>query len=168
MCVALAALDAVVTVTGKNGDRDIALKAFHRLPGETPEIETGLEDGELISEHEPAAEWDRGPLALSQGARSRLIRVALVSLAAGLELERGMIKDVRLALGGVAAKPWRAERAEAMLRGGPATEAAFREAAEAELAEAKPLRENGFKTELARRVIADELMKLVTKDGAAQ
>jgi xanthine dehydrogenase YagS FAD-binding subunit len=79
-----------------------------------------------------------------------------------------MIKDVRIALGGAAHKPWRAERAEAALRGGPAKEAAFRQAAEAELAAAQPLRDNAFKIELATRVIADTLGKLAKAQGAAQ
>jgi xanthine dehydrogenase YagS FAD-binding subunit len=79
-----------------------------------------------------------------------------------------MIRDVRIALGGVAHKPWRAERAEAALRGGPATEAAFRQAAEAELAAAQPLRDNAFKIELAKRVIADTFAKLAQAQGAAQ
>jgi xanthine dehydrogenase YagS FAD-binding subunit len=89
-------------------------------------------------------------------------------VAAGLEMEGGMIRDVRIALGGVAHKPWRAERAEAALRGGPATEAAFRQAAEAELAAAQPLRDNAFKIELAKRVIADTFAKLAQAQGAAQ
>jgi xanthine dehydrogenase YagS FAD-binding subunit len=89
-------------------------------------------------------------------------------VAAGLEMEGGMIKDVRIALGGVAHKPWRAERAEAALRGGPANEATFRRAAEAELAAAQPLRDNAFKIELATRVIADTLGKLAEAQGAAQ
>ena len=89
-------------------------------------------------------------------------------MAAGLEMEGGTIKDVRLALGGVAHKPWRAERAEAALRGGSATEAAFRQAAEAELASAQALRDNAFKIELAKRVITDTLGKLAKTTGAAQ
>ena len=93
---------------------------------------------------------------------------ALVSVAAGLEMEGGTIKDVRLALGGVAHKPWRAERAEAALRGGPATEVTFRRAAEAELAQAQALRDNAFKIELAKRVIADTLGKLAEAHGAVR
>ena len=92
---------------------------------------------------------------------------ALVSVAAGLEFEGGVIRDVRLALGGVAHKPWRAYTAEAALRGRTPTAAAFREAAEAELAAAQPLRDNGFKIELARRVIVDTLAKLTRSEEAA-
>jgi xanthine dehydrogenase YagS FAD-binding subunit len=89
-------------------------------------------------------------------------------VAAGLEMEGATIKDVRLALGGVAHKPWRAERAEAALRGERATETAFRQAAEAELAAARGLRDNAFKIELAKRVIADTLGKLAKASGAAR
>jgi xanthine dehydrogenase YagS FAD-binding subunit len=160
MCVALAALGAVVTVRGKNGSRDIPLIAFHRLPGDTPQVETVLEPGELI------IAVTVPPNGIAARSHYRKVRdrasyaFALVSVAVGLEMEGGMIRDVRIALGGVAHKPWRAERAEAALRGSPATEAAFRQAAEAELAAAQPLRDNAFKIELATRVIADTLGKL--------
>ena len=168
MCVALAALDAVVTVRGKNGSRDIPLIAFHRLPGDTPQVDTVLEPGELII----AVTLPPNGIAARSSYRKVRDRAsyafALVSVAAGLEMEGGMIKDVRIALGGVAHKPWRAERAEAALRGGPATESAFRQAAEAELAAAQPLRDNAFKIELAKRVIADTLGKLAKSQGAAQ
>ena len=168
MCVALAALDAVVTVRGKNGLRDIPLIAFHRQPGDTPQVDTVLEPGELI------IAVTVPPKGIAAHSSYRKVRdrasyaFALVSVAAGLEMEGGMIKDVRIALGGVAHKPWRAERAEAALRGGPATEAAFRQAAEAELAAAQPLRDNAFKIELATRVIADTLGKLAKAQGAAR
>jgi xanthine dehydrogenase YagS FAD-binding subunit len=167
MCVALAALDAVVTVRGKNGSRDVPLTAFHRLPGVTPQVDTVLEPGELITE----VTLPPNKIALRSSYRKVRDRAsyafALVSVAAGLEMERGMIKDVRVALGGVAHKPWRAERVEAALRGGAATEIAFRRAAEAELAAAQPLRDNAFKIELATRVIADTLGKLARVSGAA-
>ena len=168
MCVALAALDAVVTVRGKNGLRDIPLIAFHRQPGDTPQVDTVLEPGELI------IAVTVPPKGIAAHSSYRKVRdrasyaFALVSVAAGLEMEGGMIKDVRIALGGVAHKPWRAERAEATLRGGPATEDAFRQAAEAELAPAQALRDNAFKIELATRVIADTLGKLAKAQGAAR
>jgi xanthine dehydrogenase YagS FAD-binding subunit len=168
MCVALAALDAVVTVRGKNGSREIPLIAFHRLPGDTPQVDTVLEPGELII----AVDLPANGIAARSSYRKVRDRAsyafALVSVAAGLEMEGGMIKDVRIALGGVAHKPWRAERAEAALRGRPATEAAFRQAAEAELASAQALHDNAFKIELATRVIADTLGKLAKASGAAQ
>jgi xanthine dehydrogenase YagS FAD-binding subunit len=166
MCVALAALDAVVTVRGKDGSRDIPLIAFHRLPGDTPQVDTVLEPGELI------IAVTLPPNGIAARSCYRKVRdrasyaFALVSVAAGLEMEGGTIWDVRIALGGVAHKPWRAERAEAALRGGPATEAVFRAAAEAELADAKPLRDNAFKIELAKRVIVDTLSKLAKAEGA--
>jgi xanthine dehydrogenase YagS FAD-binding subunit len=168
MCVALAALDAVVTVRGKNGSRDVPLIAFHRLPGDTPQIDTVLEPGELII----AVTLPPNGVATHSSYRKVRDRAsyafALVWVAAGLEMEGDTINDVRIALGGVAHKPWRAKHAEAALRGGPATEAAFRQAAEAELAAARPLRDNAFKIELATRVIADTLGKLAKAQGAAQ
>jgi xanthine dehydrogenase YagS FAD-binding subunit len=168
MCVALAALDAIVTVRGKNASRDVPLTTFHRLPGDTPQIDTVLEPGELII----AVTLPPNGIAAHSSYRKVRDRAsyafALVSVAAGLEMEGGMIKDVRIALGGVAHKPWRAERAETALRGGPATETAFRQAAEAELAPAQPLRDNAFKIELATRVIADILCKLAQASGATQ
>jgi xanthine dehydrogenase YagS FAD-binding subunit len=167
MCVALAALGAVVTVRGRNGSRDIQLIAFHRLPGDMPQVDTVLEPGELI------IAVTIPPNGVSARSSYRKVRdrasyaFALVSVAAALETDGGAIKDVRIALGGIAHKPWRAERAEAALRGGPATENAFRQAAEAEFAAAEPLRDNAFKIELAKRVIADTLGKLARDDGAA-
>jgi xanthine dehydrogenase YagS FAD-binding subunit len=168
MCVALAALDAIVTVRGRNGSREIPLIAFHRLPGDTPQVDTVLEPGELII----AVTVPQNGIAARSSYRKVRDRAsyafALVSVAAGLEMEGGIIKDVRIALGGVAHKPWRAERAEAALRGGPATEVAFRQAAETELAPARALRDNAFKIELAKRVIADTLGKLAKADGASR
>ena len=163
MCVALAALDAVVTVQGSGGAREIPLVDFHRLPGDTPHIETVLAPGELIT---------GVTLPPPTAGRSRYRKVrdrasyafALVSVAAVLETDGGTVKSVRLALGGVAHKPWRASAAEALLTGGPATEAAFRAAAEAELAPARGLRHNAFKIELARRTIVAVLSELT---GAA-
>lgn len=153
MCVALAALDAVVHLQGTGGARTLPFTELHRLPGYHPEFDTVLEPGELITAIElPAA---------SPAARSTYRKVrdrasyafALVSVAAVLEVEGGRIADVRIALGGVAHKPWRALKAEALLRGAPATEQAFRDAALLELADASPLRDNGFKIELAKRTL---------------
>ena len=154
MCVALAALDATVHLQGAGGPRTLPFTELHRLPGDRPEVDTVLDPGELITAIELPA------LALAANSTYRKVRdrasyaFALVSVAAGLELENGRIKDVRIALGGVAHKPWRALKAEASLRGGPATPQAFRTAAQAELADAAPLSDNGFKVELATRTIA--------------
>ncbi len=154
MCVALAALDATVHLQGPAGARTVPLTEFHTLPGERPDIETVLQAGELITA------VALSPLSLAARSSYRKVRdrasyaFALISVAAVLEIEEGAIKDVRLALGGVAPKPWRAHKAEAALRGAHATESAFLAAAEAELADAAALRDNGFKIELAKRTIA--------------
>ncbi|NML97910.1 xanthine dehydrogenase family protein subunit M [Paraburkholderia sp. RP-4-7] len=159
MAVALAALDALVTVEGHNGARDIPLIDFHVLPGETPQMETVLETGELIT----AVTLPPGLAGRSSYRKVRdraSYAFALISVAAALEVQDGVVKEVRIALGGVAHKPWRAKAAEAALKGGPATEAAFRAAAQAELASARGLRDNAFKIELGQRVITDTLVKL--------
>jgi len=160
MCVALAALDAEVRLRGSGGARSLPLTDLHRLPGDRPDIETMLEPGELIT--------GVALPALPFAARSTYRKVrdrssyafALVSVAAALDIEHGQVRDVRIALGGVAHKPWRAWRAEEMLRGRKADEAAFTAAAQAELADAEPLSQNGFKIELARRTIVAVLGEL--------
>ncbi len=160
MCVALAALDAVVHLHGPAGERTVPLVDFHRLPGDRPDIETVLEPGELITAVALPA------LPFSGRSTYRKVRdrasyaFALVSVAAALDLDGDTVRDVRLALGGVAHKPWRAAKAEELLRGGPATEAAFRAAIAAELADAVPLRDNGFKIELASRAVIAVLAEL--------
>jgi xanthine dehydrogenase YagS FAD-binding subunit len=161
MCVALAALGAVVHLRGAGSERTVPLTELHRLPGDHPEIETVLEPGELIT----AVELPALPFAAHSAYRKVRDRAsyafALVSVAAALETgEDGTVRDVRLALGGVATKPWRAWRAEDELRGRPATTDSFRAAAEAELADARPLRDNGFKVELAKRTMTAVLEEL--------
>ncbi len=160
MCVALAALDAQVHVSGRQGARIVPLVDFHRLPGERPDLETMLEAGEIIT----AVEIPPSPLAARSTYRKVRDRAsyafALVSVAAGLSMRDGAIDDVRLALGGIAPKPWRAFRAEAMLRGGPATQEAFAAAMEAELADAAPAPGNAFKIEQAKRTTAAVLAGL--------
>ncbi len=161
MCVALVALDAVVHLQSHVGARTMKLADLHRLPGERPDIDTELRAGELITAVElPALPF--GTHSTYRKVRDRAsYAFALVSVAAALDVaEDGTVRDVRLALGGVAHKPWRAWTAEAALRGQPATAASFRAAADAELSEAAPLRDNGFKVELARRVIAAVLEEL--------
>jgi len=161
MAVALAALDASVRVLGPQGERAIPLVEFYRLPGEEPQRDTVLSHGELIT----AVELP--PLAFATRSHYRKIRdrasyaFALVSVAAALDVADGVVRDVRLALGGVAHKPWRAVRAEAVLRGAPATEETFRRAAEAELADAQPLPGNAFKVPLARNLIVRTLLDLL-------
>ena len=164
MCVALAALDATVHLRGAAGERSVALTELHRLPDGRPDLETVLEPGELIT----AVALPPLPAAARSAYRKVRDRAsyafALVSVAAVLEMDGDRVRQVRLALGGVAHKPWRAHKAEAALRGGPATEAAFRAAAEAELADAAPLRDNAFKVELAKRTLTAVLLDLA---GAA-
>jgi xanthine dehydrogenase YagS FAD-binding subunit len=160
MCVALAALDAVVHLRSPSGERTVALCDLHRLPEEHPDLETVLESGELITAIELPAS------AIAAHSTYRKVRdrssyaFALVAVAAALELDGDTITDVRLALGGVAPKPWRAWRAEEALRGRPATEASFLEAGDAELADARPLDGNAFKVDLTRRTLAAVLQQL--------
>jgi xanthine dehydrogenase YagS FAD-binding subunit len=154
MCVALAALDASVEVEGPTGARSIGFNDLHRLPGDAPERDTVLEPGELIT----SVVLPQLPFAGRSSYRKVRDRssyaFALVSVAAALDIgEDGSIRDIRLALGGVAHKPWRATKAEALLRGQAPTEAIIRAAAEAELADAVPLRNNRFKIELAKRTL---------------
>ena len=160
MCVALVALDAIVHTDGSDGSRSLPLVDLHRLPGRHPEVETELAPGELIT----AVELPPLPLAARSTYRKVRDRAsyafALVSVAAALDVADGTVRDVRLALGGVAPKPWRAWKAEEALRGRPATEASFRAAADAELADASGLRDNAFKIELARRTITAVLAGL--------
>lgn len=160
MAVALAALEAVVHVTGPDGDRAIPIPGFHRLPGDEPERDTLLDPAELIT-----AVTLPPPI---NGARTRYRKVrerssfafALVSVAALLALDDGVVSEIRIALGGVAHVPWRAELAENALLGEPAGEEAFAAAAEAELAQAEPLRDNGYKLALARNLIVQTLTEL--------
>jgi xanthine dehydrogenase YagS FAD-binding subunit len=157
MCVALAALDAVVRVSGANGERSIPFTEFHRLPGNTPQIETALQPGELIT----AVDLPASPFA----DRSHYLKVrdrtsyafAVVSVAAALDINNGTIRNARIALGGVAHKPWRSIEAEKILVGAKPNEQTFRAAADAALSGAKGYKDNAFKVELAKRSIVRSL-----------
>ena len=157
MCVALAALASQVLATGTNGERGIPFADFHRLPGDAPHIDTNLRADEIIT----AIELPRKGFANHYTylkIRDRLsYAFALVSVAAGLELEGDTIKEARLALGGVAHKPWRNRDAEARLAGAPATRESFQHAAEIVLREARGFGHNDFKIELARRAVVRAL-----------
>jgi len=157
MCVALAALEARVHVTGPAGERAIAFADFHRLPGDTPQRDTNLNPDEIVTSVElPPRGFAKNYTYLK--IRDRLsYAFALVSVAAGLELDGDLIKEARLALGGVAHKPWRNTAAESALRGERANEAAFAQAADLLLREAKGFEHNGFKIDLARRAIVRAL-----------
>jgi xanthine dehydrogenase YagS FAD-binding subunit len=165
MAVALAALDAIVRVLGPRGERTIPLVDFYRLPGDEPQRDTMLEHGELITA------VDLPPLPFATRSHYRKVRdrasyaFALVSVAAALDVAGGVIRDVRIALGGVAHVPWRAVRAEAALRGTPATQEAFGRAADAELAGARPLPGNAFKVPLARNTLVRTLLDLTEEGG---
>jgi xanthine dehydrogenase YagS FAD-binding subunit len=158
-CVPLVALDAIAEIEGRNGRRDLPLEALHRLPGDAPHRENALEPGELV------VALRLPPQAASFAPHARYLKLrertsyafAVVSAAAALRIERGEIREARLALGAVAAKPWRARPAERILAGAAPGPAAFREAAKAALAEAKPSGDNGFKIELARRILVRAL-----------
>jgi xanthine dehydrogenase YagS FAD-binding subunit len=158
-CVPLVALDAFIEVEGRTGRRDIPLEMFHRLPGDAPDRESALEPGEMIVAVRLPAE------AAYFAAHARYLKVrertsyafAVVSAAAALRVDGDTIKEARLALGGVALKPWRAREAEQILTGARADASAFRRGAEAALADAKPSGDNGFKIELARRIVVRAL-----------
>jgi len=165
VAVALAALDAVVLTRGPSGERAIGIDDFFLLPGDTPEREHPLEHGELITAIEvPAAPVARRSLYLKFRDRQSY-EFALASVAAAIRVEDGTVAEVRLALGGVATKPWRARRAEASLLGQPATEASFAAAARQELAQATPRQQNAFKVELAQRAIVRALNTLTNGDA---
>jgi len=158
-CVPLVALDAIIEIEGKSGRRDVPLEGFHRLPGDAPELESVLEPGELIVAVRLPAE------AAHFASHARYLKVrertsyafAVVSATAALRLDGDTIAEVRLSLGGVALKPWRARAAEASLSGARLEAPAFRRAAEAALADAQPSGDNAFKIELARRLVARAL-----------
>jgi len=157
MCVALAVLEAKVRVIGPRGEREIPFADFHRLPGDTPQRDTNLGPDELITSIElPSRGFATNYTYLK--IRDRLsYAFALVSVAVGLELEGGTIKEARFALGGVAHKPWRKAEAEAALRGKAADEAAFAEAATIVLRDAQGFGHNNFKIDLARRAVVRAL-----------
>jgi len=153
MCVALAALRATVVTSGPRGERRIAMAEFHRLPGDTPQRDTDLEPGELITS------VDLPPTLFADHSHYLKVRdrasyaFALVSVAAGLRIRDGVVREAALALGGVAHKPWRVPAAEAALVGRPLSTASIADAARATLAGARGLKYNGFKIELAWRSI---------------
>jgi xanthine dehydrogenase YagS FAD-binding subunit len=161
MCVAMAALEAVIHLEGPKGKREISIAEFHKLPGNTPHIENVLEPGELVTHVELPK-----PI---EGARSVYLKLrdrasyefALASAAVVAKVENGHIQYARIAMGGVGTKPWRSHEAEGALTGQTATAASFRTAAEAAMAAAHPRTDNAFKVELAKRCLIRTL-KLAT------
>ncbi|BAY08546.1 FAD binding domain-containing protein [Calothrix sp. NIES-2098] len=167
MNVALAALDAVVEVVGAKGKRQIPFTEFHRLPGNTPERDTNLEPGELITAVIlPAVSFAKSGVYLKLRDRTSYA-FALVSVAAALDLKGDKIQDVRLALGGVAHKPWRSPEAEKFLIGKTAETTTFQQAAEIALKSAQPLSHNAYKVELAKRAIRRALTVSAKGGGVA-
>lgn len=159
MCVALAALDGVVKVKSKTSERAIAFKDYHRLPGDTPEKDNNLADGELITSIEiPPNNFQNNSYYLKVRDRSSYA-FALVSVAVALELDNNKIKKARIALGGVAHKPWRVPDAENYLAGKMASEEVFKAAATLAIKDAKPLSENEFKVELVNKAIVYALQQ---------
>lgn len=153
MCVAMAALEATVHIQGPKGTRSVAFGDFHLLPGNTPDRETVLEPGDLIT-HVTLPPPISGSKQLYLKLRDRAsYEFALASAAVLLTISGGNIRGARIALGGVGTKPWRSPEAEAALTGKPANDTTFRQAAEAALRNAKPQSENGFKIELAKRCL---------------
>jgi xanthine dehydrogenase YagS FAD-binding subunit len=163
MCVALAALEATVRVTGKDGDRAIPFAEFHRLPGDAPQTDTNLRADEIITSVDlPAKGFAENHTYLKVRDRASYA-FALVSVAAALEMDGSAIKEARLALGGVAHKPWRDTEAEALLNGKEASKENFQKVAEAILRDAKGFGYNDFKLELAKRAVVRALRQASTK-----
>jgi xanthine dehydrogenase YagS FAD-binding subunit len=155
---ALVALDAEVEVLSTGGVRALPVEALHRLPGETPHLETVLEPGDLIVGFRvPARPWTRRSLYVKVRDRASY-EFALASAAVALDMQDGVVRTARIALGGLASKPWRAHEAEAQLVGRALTEASARAAAEAALAAAETHGEDAFKPELGRRTVVRALL----------
>ncbi|MCX5401398.1 xanthine dehydrogenase family protein subunit M [Streptomyces sp. NBC_00102] len=165
LSAALAALDATVVLHGPDGERTVPVTGFHRLPGDNPDQDTVIRPGELITGVVlPPAPG--GSAQLYRKVRDRAsYAFALVSVAAVLTVRDGRVRHAALAFGGLAHRPWRATAAEAVLRDAPATAETFARAADAELAAARPLRDNAFKVGLARRLTVDVLTELTGRTG---
>ncbi|MFJ9553749.1 FAD binding domain-containing protein [Nocardiopsis sp. NPDC101807] len=165
MAVALAALGAEARVLGPGGERVVPIPGLHRLPGDEPDRDTVLGHGDLVT----AVDLPHLPVAARSAYRKVRDRAsyafALVSVAAALDVVDGTVADVRIAFGGLAHAPWRARRAEEALTGGPATEEAFREAARAELADARTGRDNAFKVPMAVNTLASTLRGLTAQEA---
>jgi xanthine dehydrogenase YagS FAD-binding subunit len=167
MAVALLALDAVVLYDTSNGPGSMPVDDFYRLPGGEPERDTNLPAGALITAVELPPPRN-GEVSTYRKVRERAsYAFAVVSVAAIVEVGDGIVTSVRVALGGVAHRPWRARRAEELLTGGPADPDAFRRAFDAELAQARPLRDNGYKVGLARDVAVAVVCELTGAKEAA-
>jgi len=159
---ALIALDATVEITGKAGTRTMPFAQLHKAPGDTPEIETTLQPGELISAFSISGRWPRSVYLKARDRQS--YEFALSSAAIALDVQDGTIRNARVALGGVATVPWRAREAEALLKGQKFDEALGQRVAEAAFADARGRRHNSFKIALGKRVVARALQQAVTME----
>ena len=157
MCVALAALEAVVQVTGKNGERAIPFAEFHRVPGDTPHLDNNLQPDEIITAIDLPAQGFAEHYTYLKLRDRKSYAFALVSVAVALDMDGDAIKETRLALGGVAHKPWRDTEAEMLLQGKSATQENFQHVADAIMRNAKGYGHNDFKIELAKRAIVRAL-----------
>ncbi|MFJ2792169.1 FAD binding domain-containing protein [Streptomyces sp. NPDC087290] len=168
LAVALSALDATVHLHGPDGARTVPATGFHRLPGDTPDRDTEIRPDELITEVVLPPRPD-GASSLYRKARDRAsFAFALASVAAVLSVRGGRIDHAALAFGGLAHRPWRAHAAEDLLRGAPAIAETFARAVDAELAAARPLRDNAFKVGLARNLAVDALVELAADSRPTQ
>jgi xanthine dehydrogenase YagS FAD-binding subunit len=161
MCVALAALEATVNVTGANGERSIPFEDFHRLPGDTPNLDTNLRPDEIIVSIDLPPQGFAGHHAYLKLRDRTSYAFALVSVAVGLEMDGDTVKETRIALGGVAHKPWRNRAAENQLNGQRAINENFHAAAETVFREAKGFTYNSFKIELGKRAVVRALHQAV-------
>jgi xanthine dehydrogenase YagS FAD-binding subunit len=152
---ALIALDASVDITGRSGTRQIAFAKLHKAPGDTPQIETTLAPGDLISGFTISGRWPRSVYLKARDRQS--YEFALSSAAVALDIQDGTVRDARVALGGVATVPWRAQEVEALLRGQRLDDALARRAADAAFADARGRKHNAFKIRLGKRVLARAL-----------
>jgi xanthine dehydrogenase YagS FAD-binding subunit len=152
---ALIALDATIDITGKSGMRSMPFSELHKPPGNSPQIETSLAPGELISGFTINGRWQRSIYLKARDRQS--YEFALASAAVALDLQDGVVRDARVAVGGVATSPWRAREAEALLKGQKFDEALAHRVAEAAFTSAKPAKDNAFKVALGQRVVARAL-----------
>jgi xanthine dehydrogenase YagS FAD-binding subunit len=159
---ALIALDAAVEISGTSGTRSIAFAQLHKTPGRSPQIETALAPGELISGFTVAGRWPRSVYLKARDRQS--YEFALASAAVALDVQDGMVRDARVALGGVATVPWRAREAEALLKGQKYDETLAGRVAEAAFVDASPRKHNAFKIDLGKRVVARALHQAVTME----
>ncbi|MGV9878610.1 FAD binding domain-containing protein [Streptomyces sp. NPDC003006] len=167
MAVALAALDARVELYGAAGRRTVPAAEFHRLPGDRPDVETEIRHGELITGVLLPPSTAGLPSAYRKARDRASYAFALASVAVVLNVEASVVRDVRIAFGGLAHRPWRALRAERALLGAAPTEEALRRAVDAELAAAEPLRDNAFKVPLARNIACDVLRRLAASSAVS-